>query len=232
MRSLLIIITVSMLLTSCVKDHQLSYDCNHGADLSMRIMNLDQLVKGQKFRFLLFIGEVYDSETNNDFTYTEDTLEVEVLQAENGAYLISEKITAGSQMRRSDTPYYWGDPDKVYINTWRVRNDSLFVGAGPSLWTSHLLFNHQFSLSEFQAVEIEVRGWKTSYPYTESDVELYTNNFSLFCWDYDRLNVFINNSAMRVDLPGNTTFYNRENGIIRTSIYSWWTSEGIGWDRL
>lgn len=131
-------------------------------------------------------------------------------------------------MKHSDTHYYWGDPDKVYINTWRVRNDSLFIGTGPYLSTSHLLFNHQFSLSVFQAEEVKVRGWKTSYPYTENDVELYAKNFSLFCGDYDRLNVYINNSDMRVDGPGNTTFYSREYGIIRTSIYSWWTSEGIG----
>lgn len=61
MRFLSTILITSFLLTSCVKDHKLSYDCKTDADVPRGDMNLDQLEKGQKFRFLLFIAEVYDS---------------------------------------------------------------------------------------------------------------------------------------------------------------------------
>ncbi len=205
-------------------------------------MNLDDLQPGQKFQFILLIGESYYDADNTSFVYTGDTLELEVLGIENDKYILKEALLPSSTVFQiSDNSYYWNHPDSVYTNYWYIQNDSLIfepVDGGPYM-RSHLLF-HPFGLygdsgidlTEFTDAKVTLEGWKTSWPYVENQVELYAEDVELLGNKYDRLNVLIANIPMQVDGNGSTYIYSRQHGLVRTSTYSWWTSQGIGWDRI
>ncbi len=198
--------------------------------------NILNLELGQKIRYVLLTGEGYSDSNSDNFIYRGDTLELEVLEVDNDRLLISEKITPFSNMMINNDSYYWENKDAIYKNYWNVRNDSLIFDL--SSFRSHLIYRlgtftkPKFLLREFEDQEIQILGWKTSFPYTESNVELFTKNYELLGNYYDRLNVFINNAPMATDGPGITTIYSKEHGIVRTSVYSWWTSTGYGWDLL
>jgi len=199
-------------------------------------MNILNLELGQKIRYVLLTGEGYSDINSDNFTYRGDTLELEVLEVDNDKFLISEKITPFSNMMVNNDTYYWENKDAIYKNYWNVRNDSLIFDLGS--FRSHLIHRFatftrpKFLLREIEGQEIQILGWKTSFPYTESNVELFAKNYNLLGNHYDRLNVFINNAIMATDGPGNTTIYSKEHGIVRTSVYSWWTGTGYGWDLL
>ncbi len=195
-------------------------------------MDLNQLSVGQQFKYVSLTAEDYWISDNTQFNYRGDTLELEVVSVVGDKYLISERITAYSNMMTDSVIYYWNQKDSIFHNYWLVRNDSLLLDYDRPWFKSHLMFRPNLSFNCFEGEEVEIQGWKTSYPYTESNVELFTTRYSLLNNRYDKLNIFINNSPMQVDGPGNTTVYSKNFGIVRTSTYSWWTGDGFGWDKL
>jgi len=198
-------------------------------------MDLDQMQTGQTFHYLFLIGSGYPDPNDQQFYYTGDTLELKVLEFNSIGYYISESITPGSPVWNMDSTRYYGiQKDSVYVNLWIVRNDSLFIQSiHPEQYThSHLLFRSDFALMHFTEAEVKMKGWKTTYPYNEADARLFATDYKLLGHTYPRLNVYINNSPMAGDGPGNTTIFSRPFGIIRTSSYSFWTGMGIGWDKL
>ena len=214
-------------------------NCDKDDDAVLRNDNILKLEVGQKMRYILHTGEGYSDPNNIDFTYTSDTLELEVLDFDNNTYLISEKITSLSNMKLNDVNYYWENKDSTYVNSWIIRNDSIAFESNSLNFKSHLIanfypafyHNSNLSLNEFEE-ETQITGWKTSFPYSESNTELFTKNYTQLGNNYDMLNVYINNELMSTDGPGFTTIYSREHGIVRSSRYSWWTGTGYGWDRL
>ncbi len=181
--------------------------------------------------FSLLRGKDYNAGDGSEFTYSGDTLELEILETTDAGTLISERITPGSNMMAESTTYY-RNKDSVYTNYWRIEGDSLFVAIPGPLPTSHLLFAPRLKFSDYTEPEVEMVGWRTSYDYSESDAQLYTTDYSLFGMHYDTLSVYIHNSPMGFDAFGSTTVYDREAGIVRSSTYGWWTQTGIGWDRI
>lgn len=77
-----------------------------------------------------------------------------------------------------------------------------------------------------------VLGWKTSLPSWADRYEGYTKNYSLFGRTYSYLNVIVENSAMASDGNGETYIFSKPFGIVRSSTYSAWTSQGYGWDLI
>jgi hypothetical protein len=233
MKAIFFLILFIALFSSCRKNDEICCD-NIPTTRDTVLMNLSELKSGQKFRYILLTANGYYERDSIRYTYTGDTLELEILTAENQKYLISEKITPGSTMMTGNDRYYWNNKDSIYYNYWFIRNDSLVIVPRYKHFNSHLIFNYdgKFSLRESTGKEVLINGWKTTYPYIESDISLFTKNFTLLGNFYNRLNIYINNSSMAADGPGNTTIYSKEYGIVRTSKYSWWTGRGIGWDKL
>jgi len=230
MKSSALLIPLILLLFSCSENEEYRVQ-NEKNDFKFEV--------GQKLRYILLTGEGYREPAIPDFVYTGDTLELEVLEVDNNKYLISEKITPLSNMMVNNDDYYWGYKDSIYVNQWIIRNDSLAFETTNNTFRSHLIrkfsltfHNRNLSLEEFDGEEVQITGWKTSYPYHENNVELYTTNYTLLGNYYDRLNVYYNNGFMATDGPGFTTVFSKEHGIIRTSEYSWWTNTGYGWDKL
>ncbi len=211
---------------------------NYSWKQDMDLMNLE---KGQIFRYVLLLGsDYYHSDT---FYYSGDTLQLEVLEVNGDSLLISERITDLSNMKfEEDYSYDWyNDRDAVHTNYWILRNDSLIFEPVSGRFKSHLIsydhitdipYNINLSLRLFNEEEVEITGWKTSYPYTEDHVELFTNNYSLFGNQYERLNINIYNPRLGSDAFGFTTVYSKDYGIIKTSKYLFFTKSGIGWDKL
>ena len=230
-----LLILFVLLFISCNKSDEISLLCNdEQVNIDPNQMDFCNLKTGQKFRYILLVANGYYSQDSTNFIYTGDTLELEILDYDNEKYLISEKISPWSNMMINSDEYYWNVKDSVYSNYWLIRNDSLVIESKHAYVRSHLMFIFlpKLSLKEFDGEEVQITGWKTSFPYTESNHELFTKNYTLLGENYERLNIHINNSFMQADGPGYTTIFSKEYGIVRTSTYSWWTGEGIGWDKL
>lgn len=223
MKKLLLVLIVPVLI-SCSDDSSTKRESAS--------MNLDGLEVGQKFYYSLFFGEGYHDEDRNNFTYTGDTLELEILEATGGSYLVSERFTEDSELSASTIKNYGRGTDSIYQNWWHFRNDSLILEISSRFGGSHIMHNRALSLENYTTTEVDIIGWMTSWEYIEDDRELFTTDYKLFDSTYDRLNVYINNQAMAGDGPGNTCVYSKEEGVIRSVIYSWWTGEGYGWDKL
>ena len=87
-------------------------------------------------------------------------------------------------------------------------------------------------LKTIPAPQVEITGWKISFPSWSERYEGYTENYMLFERTYPYLNVIVENSAMALDANGETYIFSKPFGIVRASTYSWWTSTGYGWDLI
>lgn len=209
-----------------------NYSCSSPTSPGDQKNFLNNFSLGEKLKYILLLGENYRSDRDDDFYYTGDTLELTILEISENYVKISEQISPNSNMIINDENYYWGKKDSIYINYWIIRNDSLLLHSDNNYLKSHLMYNPELSLKDFNTSEVEFIGWKTTAPYIEGNDSFYITNYTLLGNFYEKLNIYINNGAMQVDGPGNTTVYSNIYGIVRTSIYSWWTGQGLGWDRL
>lgn len=205
------------------------------------LFDFDNLEIGQTFQFTLLSGERYfDNEAKDLFSYTNDTLEIELVDITEDVFTFEERILPTSAMFNSADNYYWMGKDSVYTHEWKIENDTLKITAVDELWIqSHLFFGGNFweggvfiPLYPFTGEEAAIDGWKTTKDYCECDMDLYTENFTLFGIQYDRLNIAIRNTPMQGDGNGSTYLYNITDGIVRSINYSWWTGKGLGWDRI
>lgn len=193
---------------------------------------LEPLTVGDKLYYSLLIGENYYDQTEEVYAYTGDTLELEVTGKSNAGVEITERITAGSNMIMSDTADYYYHKNSVFTNTWKIEGDSLFIQPGAASVQSHLTGIHRLKLGDYSGPQTELTGWRTTYPYAETNILLFTTNYTLFGQSYDTLSVFVHNQPMSYDGNGSTLVYSASYGIVRTSTYGWWTQSGYGWDRV
>lgn len=220
----IILLILILTILSCQKEEQITTESP-----TIISMNLDELVEGQIFKYTLLEASGYSDEENFDFLYSNDTLLFEIVSTDNNQITAKESISIGSNMFNSTDSYYRGEKDSTYINTWVIGNDSLKLFGN---FNSHLFPRANFSLDIDTSCYVEVNGWKTSFPFVEGDKFLYTTNYVLNDIEYDTLVIYLNNNPLSFDGDGNTVFYNRKHGIVRTSTYSAWTDEGQGWDRI
>lgn len=233
MKKIPLVICICIILASCTKNEELAPLDNERDAIEMHLLNMEI---GDKFYYTLLSGEEYFNPDNTDFTYLGDTLELEVVGKDGNCFRICERITEFSNMRQDTNQnyYYWPLPEDEVCNIWTIKDSTLLLEKDPdSDWFSSHLFYYDTprQLNRF-SVETKIVGWKTNFPYCECDTTLYVSDYLLQERQYENLNVFINNVHMQVDGPGETTVYNMEQGIVRTSFYSWWTQTGLGWDRI
>ncbi|NEN24311.1 hypothetical protein G3O08_12430 [Cryomorpha ignava] len=192
---------------------------------------LESLNIGDKLYYSMLIGENYYQQGEDVYSYTGDTLELEVLNISEAGVLIAQRITAGSNMMDDSVVYYW-NKDSVYTNTWNIEGDSLIVESDAPYFENHLLGISRLKFSDYSEQEVEITGWRTSYSYSEANAQLFTTNYTLFNHDYDSLSVYIHNEPMSYDGNGSSFVYSKTHGIVRSSEYGWWSQSGYGWDRI
>jgi len=205
-------------------------DC--GAPAQAKSENfLESMSVGDKFYYSLLLGENYFEGSESEYYYTGDTLELEVLQVTTAGTVISQKITDGSQMVSNPDFYYW-QRDSVYVNTWKIEGDSLFIESDGPYYSNHLLSNSRLKFSDYTEQEVEIIGCCTSYDHSEQNAQLYATNYTLFGHNYDSLSVYIYNEPMSYDGNGSTAVYSKSHGVVRASTYGSWSPIVYGWDRI
>lgn len=199
-------------------------------------IRLNDMAAGQISRYVLFRGESYYDPDNFSFEYLPDTLVLTVVGQDADGWLIEEKLAPGSASLNGDGPVQ--NPEAVYQYYWKIQNDTLFLnpvpGPGQQWWVDTRFTANEFALplAPFTDPVTDIKGWKTTHPYTESYWTATDPAYALFGIYYAGLNILTENTHMQVDGPGSWYAYTAANGIVKTASYSWWTQEGLGWDLL
>ncbi len=225
---------------SCNDDEEMVKEDPVEQGNQIQMFYFENLEVGQTFRFSLLSGERYfDNEQKSLFEYTGDTLEIELIAKSENDFTFTERILPTSAMFSNDDINYWMGKDSVYTHNWKIENDTLkVVPSDKTRFKSHLYFGGNFweggvfiPLDDFNNQSTTIEGWKTAEDFCQCNRDLYTENFSLFDVEYDRLNVAIRDEPMAGDAKGNTYLYNKTDGIVRSTHYSAWSGRGFGWDR-
>jgi hypothetical protein len=197
-------------------------------------IRFNNLQVGQKSRYLGLSGTNYFANNNGDFTYLDDTLTLEILAKDANGFLIKETF----QYNPTSEVYPWLDYDRdsIYYYYLSVANDSVKAKQQDGPFLRSRIWNHHgaagLPLSPLASPKIDIKGWKTGFPYCECINMGFTENYIQFGLYYARLNVMVQNSDMAFDGNGVTYVYSANNGLVRFATYGWWTQSGYGWDLL
>jgi len=216
--------------------------CSKGVDPGpefeeLALTSFDDLKVGDVLQYTLFSGENYFDQDNQKFDYTDDYLNVEIIEILTNGYRVKEWIDNSSNMFNTTDNYYYHDKNEVYYNDWIIVGDEIRIEKTTEDYNASHLFIDKFStlifdLDEFNGEEIEITSWKTDRAFSESDADFYVKDFELLDNVYDHLNVVVRDGPMAADGNGNTYLYSQEAGFVRSVTYSAWTGRGLGWDRL
>ena len=241
LRIITLLLSLCVVLVGCNDDESNPMEEEVVTGNDPALFKFEDLEVGQTFLYSLLQGEQYfNNEEKELFFYTNDTLEIELINIDGNVFTFRERILPTSAMHGSDENYYWMDKDSIYINDWIIENDSLKILATEGFdISSHLFFSGNFWLSgvfiplqDFSGEQATVEGWKTSSDFCECDRDLFTEDFTLFDTNYDRLNIAIRDTPMAGDGNGSSYIYSTSYGIVRSTHYSAWTGRGFGWDRI
>ena len=207
--------------------------CPEPEDISSNPVHFDNLAVGQKSRYLLLSGDDYYLQDSFNFDYLDDTLTLEIVDLNNEGFKVKETM----QYTGDTHAYLQGEKDSVYYYYFNVVNDTLRITKSGSLWVNSRIFGYNSAQNGLPLIDytdhpVEIKGWKTSFPYCECFNSGYTEHYEQFGIHYDRLNVWLQNSPMSFDGSGSTFLYSNTHGIVRMSTYSWWSQSGFGWDLL
>lgn len=196
-------------------------------------IRFDSMAIGQKSRYLSLWGENYYSSSTDDFGYFDDTLQLEIVGYDANGYKVKETLHYLGDVHHWLTP----DKDSVYYYYFKLEGNTLKIAPSQGNFShSRIIAYHTgqqgLNLTEIPSPLVEIKGWKTSWPYCECARTGYAENYTLFGVNYPRLNVLVNNAPMSFDGNGETYVYAKERGIVRFSTYSWWFQNGMGWDLL
>ncbi|HLP96590.1 MAG TPA: hypothetical protein VK168_21255 [Saprospiraceae bacterium] len=194
-------------------------------------LDFSNLAVGQKSKYLLLLGEGYAWGQADNYVYLDDTLVLEVVaQDPQKGFLVEERL-----QYQQDLSSTWleADKDSVYTYYLQATTDSLKVIPVTGNYTRSRIFNlRALPLVQVANPEVHIVGWMTDLPYCECDRKGFVKNYTQFGRIYPSLNMLMHNSPMSFDGPGLTFIYSANDGIVRFSIYSWWTQSGYGFDLL
>lgn len=196
-------------------------------------IRFDQLSVGQRSRYIGLEAENYHSGDGSEFTYSDDTLVLEIVGQDAQGFKVAETL----HYVDSVSNWHEYDRDSTYLYYLTVIGDTLrLTPVGAPYFRSRLFVYYASSdglpLANFGDMEVAIKGWKTDLPYCECRKTGFTKDYTLFGESYPLLNVLLDNTSMQVDGPGHTYVYSAEDGVVKFSQYSWWTSTGYGWDLL
>ncbi len=196
-------------------------------------IRFDSLAVGQTTHHIALEGKQYNSGQTNQFTYSDDSLQLSIIAQDAHGFLVAESMRYSGAV--SEWLNYYKDSVLYYYLT--VVDDTLRIKKPGSTFLYSQIFHYQIAmqglpLSKFSNQSLTIEGWKTSLPYCECRRTGYVEQYSLFGASYPFLNVLVENSAMSLDGNGETYVYDARTGLVRSSTYSWWTSDGYGWDLL
>jgi hypothetical protein len=234
-----LVVASVLILFSCNKDEAVVEP-----KLSDTMIQPDNLEVGQVNYYLRFEGEkYYDNSSNNLFSYTNDTLKIEVIEElDGGRFLVQENYTPGSEILEGENAEYYREVKKYYMY---LENENLVIErTTDDMYSTHLIYAFslgewgsggekvEFPLSLFTEKETTIEGWKTTNEYIEAYGEYFAKDVTLLEHNFGTANVIVNNVPMQVDGNGMTYVYNRTYGFVRSFTYSWWTGGGSGWDLM
>ncbi len=229
----------SIIFFSCHKDEETAGPTGPTPDP----IQIGCLMVGQQSSFIRFTGDKYFEPNENNITYYADTLVMEVVSEDNGRFVIKESLTPWSISLVNNLLY---NADSIYFIQAQVIQDTVWFEpvtgnySGSWFFTEVAQKNNPFiyqsrsylPLVTFSGPEVQFLGWKTTYSYTETYKEASMKDQSLLGHVYPFLNARIDNSSMAFDGPGYTFIYEPKGLLVRSSVVSWWTMDGGGWDRL
>jgi len=222
------LVSLSLFFVACSLDGEFTTSTVHSHPPKSPRFDFDNFEVGQVFHYRSFEGENYYDFDNNEFNYTHDTLEVEILEVRDSSVLVSEKLISESENYE----------EFLIVNEWRLGNNQLEIELkeGEFVINSHLFMNGGvhgenlvLPLDDLDVELTEIVGWKTSW-LCECNHELYAEEFQLFNTYYPRLNIVMRNIEMVSDGSGKTFYYNRSQGVIRVTKQGQFG--GLGWDRI
>jgi hypothetical protein len=214
------------------------------SDVNIQGSIFSNLNVGKISYYVKFEGEDYHDPNNINFHYIKDTLRVEIINKDERGFLIDAKYTDGSTIfekikngELDSSRYLPLTSCNFYAD---IKDDSLMIICLPDTeYVNSILLGriysaspYKLSLKPIEKNKVEIRGWKTSFPYCECYNEGYTVNFRLLDNFYTRLNVIVDDKPMSRDGNGETIIYSKEAGIVRHYYTSWWINNGFGWDLL
>ncbi|MEZ4980788.1 MAG: hypothetical protein R2769_04215 [Saprospiraceae bacterium] len=122
-------------------------------------------------------GEDYKSNANFDFTYTNDTLVVEVLEKKSDGYLVREFLSTGSASLNGQNNVAFADLEIQYFiengNQIRIKYPNFRQNSRLFLFPTE--FGGSINLAPRLILLVEVKSWKTNLPYSTAYVEAATN---------------------------------------------------------
>ncbi len=196
-------------------------------------INFSSLAVGQKSRYLGLTGEGYSDHQADNYQYTDDTLQLEIVGQDQQGFKVEERFIYIGTVSQ----WFEYGKDSVFQYYIQVSNETLYLSPINTTYFASRIFDYYthadgLPLAKINSPMVEIQGWLTSLNYCECFHSGYTENYSLFGIAYPRLNVRVNDAPMASDGNGQTFVFSKENGIVRASSYSWWTQSGIGWDLL
>jgi len=227
----IIVFVAFALFNSCAKDEPMSIEKE---DLGTRLQ-FDNLEIGQSSKYVFFIGEDYDQQGTNSYTYVTDTMVLEVFDQDEFGYLVREYLTPGSASLHTASNVAFADATVIYY-LQADGNELQLVSKEDRLMTRLFQLSSQseanYKLSSLDMMEIKINGWTTSQPLYDGVLEGYTKNYRQLNLEFDDLNVLIDNRDVMLGGPGNTHVYSEKYGLVRATSYNASTGRGFGWDLL
>ncbi len=196
-------------------------------------IRFDSMAVGQRAKYIGLLGENYFTPSTDDYTYTDDTLLLEIVAEDANGFKVAESLRYVGAV----DDWMGFEKDSTYFYYLKVENDSLRMHPIGSPFLRSRIFAYVVGqmglpLKKITTPQVSITGWKTSLPYCECRQQGYTVDYELFGLTYDYLNVIVENSSMAFDGNGETYVFSSHHGIVRSSTYSWWTQSGYGWDLL
>lgn len=227
----IIVFVAFLAFNSCSKDEPMPIEKE---DFGTRLQ-LDKLAVGQMSKYVFFIGENYDQQGTNSYTYVTDTMVLEVFDKDESGYLVREYLTPGSASLHNASNVAFADATIVYY-LQAEGGELALVSKDERLMTRLFQLSSSsdatFGLQDMDMMQINISGWTTSQPLYDGVLEGFTKNYRQLNLEFDNLNVLIDNRDVQLGGPGNTHVYSEKYGLVRATSYNASTGKGFGWDLL
>lgn len=241
--TLIFIVTISILISSCNKDPLSSDDGNKPVIITEKATGAIDIASpkvGQSTQFAFFYGTNFGDQEVNDYFYTKDTLKLEIIAKEDGMYKIQESILKNSEIYTSINNSYI--PDFAVDNIYYLKVDTinqkvtLYANKNKSTSANSHLFGYfdslELSLNENSNTNHDIKGWKIFPILVQNTSNYLIKNWKIRGKEYSNINAIVDYRAMANDGPGKNYIYSKKHGLLRFTTISPMRNFGKGWDLI